>query len=72
MPFIHNNLAVDGNNPWRNICDGSFSTSVKQAALSSPKVSIELKKLSAEDFELKWKDSRLNISGVFFLKKINN
>lgn len=67
--FMNNNLNDDSANPWRNVCNGKFSSSASMVSLVSPDISIKLKKITDEDFELSWTDARWGISGSFKLKK---
>lgn len=67
--FMNNNYEFDSGNPWRNICDGKFSSSDSMVSLVSPDINIKLKKITDEHFELSWIDARWGISGVFKLKK---
>ena len=67
--FMNNNLKGDSLNPWRNVCDGKFAVSGNSVSLSSPDISLKLKKLTDEKFQLEWTDKRWGVSGGFNLKK---
>lgn len=67
--FMNNNLEADSANPWRNVCDGKFSSSSSMISLVSPNISLKLKRITDENFELSWSDKRWGISGTFTLRK---
>lgn len=67
--FMNNNFEGDAANPWRNVCDAKFLASGGVVSLVSSKVSLKLKKMSGNLFELTWIDKRWGISGTFQLKK---
>lgn len=67
--FMHNNLASDNANPWRNICDGKFGATAANVTLKSPRVELDLKLVSGDRYELNWRDDRYKFSGIFELKK---
>ena len=66
---MHNNLKNDSANPWRNICDGKFQTTTTNAILKSPRINIDFKHVSGDQYELKWSDNRYKFPGVFNLTK---